>query len=312
MSPEARVAVSHVSSYDPESLQLALDSLAARLGGLQDIVRPDSTVVIKVNLTGRTHRENVLNIVPINTYVTHPQIVKALVRQVKKAGAGNVFIVEAVTQRESFRELGYERIASETGAILLDLNEPYPYMDFTEVPVKPAGFVYQSFVVNRIIETADVLISVSKMKSHYLAGVTHTMKNLFGLVPYRFYRLKEEHWYRSAFHGTSEQVRSRLPRVIVDLARARRIDYGVVDGIFTVEGGEGPWVSRINPIQPGVLIAGKNCVAVDAVAASLMNVDPMGTYPSPPFLHCDNHLNIAREAGLGTNHPHEIDVLLAD
>jgi uncharacterized protein (DUF362 family) len=147
------------------------------------------------------------------------------------------------------------------------------------------------------------------MKNHYLAGVTHTMKNLYGLVPYRFYRLNEQDKYRSGFHGIGSQTQERLPSIIVDINRARPINFSLIDGVKTTQGGEGPWIESLAAIGPGVLIAGKNPVATDAVATAVMGHDPTGEYPESPFVRCVNHLNLAAQAGLGTNRLDEIEVL---
>jgi uncharacterized protein (DUF362 family) len=147
------------------------------------------------------------------------------------------------------------------------------------------------------------------MKNHYEAGVTHTMKNLYGLVPYRFYRLGGSDTYRSEFHGTRDVTRNRLPRVIVDINRARPIHFGLIDGILTAEGGEGPWIATMTPIKGNMLIAGKNCVATDAVATACMGHNPEDDYGTPPYYRTDNHLKIAAEMGLGTNRLADIDVV---
>jgi uncharacterized protein (DUF362 family) len=152
-------------------------------------------------------------------------------------------------------------------------------------------------------------MSVAKMKNHYLAGVTHTMKNLYGLVPYRYYRLDEDDEYRSGFHGVGKETQSRLPRIIADLNRARPINFCLIDGIKTTQGGEGPWINTLAPIEPGLLVAGKNCVATDTIATALMGHDPIEEYPNAPYLRCDNHLNITAALGLGTNRLNEIEVI---
>ena len=53
----------------------------------------------------------------------------------------------------------------------------------------------------------------------------------------------------------------RVPRVVADLVAARPIHLAVIDGIETVAGGEGPWVKKLRPVKPGLLIAGTNCVS---------------------------------------------------
>jgi uncharacterized protein (DUF362 family) len=146
------------------------------------------------------------------------------------------------------------------------------------------------------------------MKCHYNAGVTLSMKNLIGMLPISHYRLQDDHWWRSAVHGADHETPARLPRVIVDLCRARPIDLAIIDGIKAAEGGEVPRGS-FWPVEPGVLIAGKNAVATDAVAAATMGFDPRIEPPNPPFLRGDNYLNLAQAAGLGTNRLEEIAVL---
>jgi uncharacterized protein (DUF362 family) len=58
-----------------------------------------------------------------------------------------------------------------------------------------------------------------------------------------------------------------------------------------------------------MLVAGKDAVATDAVATAAMAFDPTLEPPAAPFLRADNHLNLARELGLGTNRLEEIEVI---
>jgi uncharacterized protein (DUF362 family) len=102
---------------------------------------------------------------------------------------------------------------------------------------------------------------------------------------------------------------TRLPRVIVDLLRARPIHFALIDGIKTSEGGEGPWIGNPSPVEPGVLVAGADPVAADAVSTAVMGFDPTATRSESPFLRSDNHLNIAAELGLGTNRLDQIEVI---
>ncbi len=303
------VAIGQVGTYDRAAIERQVQERIDQLGGLGDVVKPGDTVAIKPNLTGGTSSERVPGVRPEDSFVTHPEVVRALVKQVKAAGAKEIFIVESVYEWASYTEWGYEARASDLGVKLIDLNEAKPFSDFKEKLVGAGHFIYDSFIFNQILSDVDVFMSVSKMKNHYLAGVTHTMKNLYGLVPYRFYRLNNNDRYRSGFHGTETQTKARLPRIIVDINRARPIHFSLIDGIKTTQGGEGPWVESVKPIEPGLLIAGKNPVATDAVATAVMGHDPIGDYPDSPFVRCDNHLNLAAQVGLGTNRLDEIEVL---
>ena len=86
----------------------------------------------------------------------------------------------------------------------------------------------------------------------------------------------------------------------------------LVDGIKSVEGGAGVWDTGYNPVQPGLLVAGRNPVVTDAVSTALMGFDPDAPSGSHPFSYANNHLLLAREAGLGTNRLSEISVVGAD
>lgn len=307
--PQASVAIGKAQNYDRAGIENQVNLLIDQLGGLGDVVTPGDSVAIKTNLTGGVSSGRLNGIPPEESFVTHPEVVRALAKAVIAAGAKEIFIVEAVYEWASYTEWGYEELASDLGVTLIDLNDFKPYPDFMEMAVGPGGFIYNSFTFNPLLNDVDVFMSVSKMKNHYLAGVTHTMKNLYGLVPYRFYRLNEQDKYRSGFHGVGAQTQERLPHIIVDLNRARPIDFSLIDGVKTTQGGEGPWIASLAPIEPGVLIAGKNAVATDAVATAVMGHDPQGDYPDSPFVRCVNHLNLAAQAGLGTNRLDEIEVL---
>lgn len=303
-----QVAIGKVQTYDHDAVNKGVMDLINQLGGLNDIVKPGSKVAIKPNLTGGVTSGEVPGYPAIESFVTHPEVVRALIRMVQVAGATDITIVESVYEWESYTAWGYEQMAKDMGVKLVDLNDVKPYDAFVDAPVENS-FIYPSLRINKILQDVDVFMSVSKMKNHYNAGVTHTMKNLYGLVPYRFYTLNNGDKYRSAFHGLADQTRTRLPRVIVDVNRIRPIHFSLIDGIKTAEAGEGPWIETFTPVQPGVIIAGKNPVATDAVATAVMGHDPTADYPTEPFIRCDNHMNLAAAAGMGTNKLDEIDVL---
>ena len=306
----SQVAIAAVKDYDRKRIYDAVRDMVDDLGGLGDVVRPGDRVAIKVNLTGGLGNNGPAGLSPMESFVTHPEVVRALGSLVRDAGAKEVLIVEAVYQWGSYVEWGYEEIAKDIDATLIDLNATDPYGDFVNVKVPGGSEMYQDYIFNPILQEVDALMSVAKMKCHWVAGVTHSLKNLFGLVPARFYRLSEQHAHRSEFHGpTDETAGQRVPRIIVELNKARPIDFALVDGVLTTEGGEGPWIGPFGPIAPGVLFAGKDPVATDAVATAAQGFDPTAPGMTEPFVRGENHLNLAAAAGLGTNRLDEIDVL---
>lgn len=303
-----RVAVAQARDYDQATVRRVVRELIDQTGGLKGVVRSGDRVAIKVNLTGGVKIRPLAGIAPIDSYVTHPNVVRPLVEAVKEAGAREVAIVESVYEYASWVEWGYEALAEEMDVKLVDLNMTAPYRDYAQVRVGDGAFIYPDFTFNHILEECDVFMSVPKMKCHYSAGVTLAMKNLVGLVPAQFYRLSARHNHRSALHGRDDETGSRLPRVIVDLNRARPIHYSLIDGIRTTQSGEGPWISAMSPVEAHLLVAGVNALATDAVGAALMGFDPQAAPLSAPFTRSDNHLALAEQMGLGTHRLADIDV----
>lgn len=306
---KSTVSISTANSYERKLIKNKVQELLDNIGGVNDILAHGNRVAFKVNLTGGTSQPPLPGIPEIESYLTHPEVVRALIELFRDAGAKDLFIVEAAYESLSWSTYGYTDMAKEAGATIVDLTYADPYPDFTNTKSGENYSVYDQFVFNPILNEIDAFVSVSKMKCHNTAGVTHTMKNLYGLVPYRFYTINKGDSYRSAFHGPANETRKRLPNVIIDLNKARPVNLGIIDGIWTSEAGEGPWVPAMTQIKPGVLMAGKDPVATDAVATAAMGFDPKADFPDEPFVHAVNHLNIAAEQGLGTNNLADIEVV---
>jgi uncharacterized protein (DUF362 family) len=307
---KSTVSIAQAKTYDPKLIRQQVQTLLDGVGGLQDVLAHGNRVAIKVNLTGGTDVQPLPGIPEIESYLTHPEVVHALGEALRDSGVTKLYIVEAAYQPKSWSAYGYKDMAKSIDAELVDLTYSQPYKDFVKTPVPGDPYYYDKFIFNSILNDVDTFISVSKMKCHNIAGVTHTMKNLVGLVPYRYYNLNPSDAYRSGFHGESSVTKTRLPRVILDLNRARPVQFGLIDGIMTAEGGEGPWIQgQFAQVKPGVLFAGKDPVATDAVATAAMGFDPTADYPNTPFVNGDNHLNLAYQLGLGTNRLEEITVV---
>jgi uncharacterized protein (DUF362 family) len=194
---------------------------------------------------------------------------------------------------------------------------------YAHLRVPTGGHLFSAFELNHCYEETDVMVSLCKLKEHLTAGVTLSMKNLFGLTPNALYStqagseeatdgrgpLHDPREYPKlhlpGFKGTdrSTDAGHRVPRIVTDLCAARPIHLAIIDGITAMSGGEGWWCAtdrKIRLTTPGVLITGLNPVSTDAVGTALMGfADPRAPRGKPPFQHCDNHLLLAEQAGLG-------------
>ena len=124
------VALAHARTYDRAAIRVAMRDMLDGIGGLRDIVSRGDRVAIKTNLTGGTFFKPPLGFFPTESFLTHPEVVRAVGELLRDAGARELFIVEAVYDKESYPLFGYEDVANDLGATLLDLNRPDPYTDF--------------------------------------------------------------------------------------------------------------------------------------------------------------------------------------
>ena len=302
------VAIVQATSYDRAEIRQKVRSLIDSLGGLKGLIHTGDKVAIKPNLTGGVSTRPLPDVSAIESYITHPEVVRAIGEAVLDAGAKQLYIVESVYEDASWSEWGYQDVATALGAQLVDLNRTLPYNEYVKVPVGPNPYIYDQFTYNRILYDVNVFISVPKMKCHNTAGITLSMKNLFGTAPARFYRLSDRDNTRTAFHGQGNEAPVRVPHVIVDLNRARPVNFSLIDGIMTSEGGEGPWIRTMQAKTANVLIAGLNPVATDTVAAAVMGFDATASSSQAPFDGAANHIALAAAKGLGTNKLADITV----
>jgi uncharacterized protein (DUF362 family) len=109
--------------------------------------------------------------------------------------------------------------------------------------------------------SADLIVSLAKMKTHHWAGATLSMKNFFGLVPGSIYG-----WPKNELHHIG------IPKSIVELTRVfGQKSFAIVDGIVGMEG-NGP--IQGTPKKVGVMVMGANLPAVDATCCRIMGIDP--------------------------------------
>jgi len=294
-------------------------------------------VTVKINLTG-TDFSPFLGRPPGETFMTHYATVVALASSLFAAGARRVRLVESTQSRSELR--GTLSMADWDVPALEALGKVEfentrnlgTGKSYSHLPVPTGGYVFSALDLNRAYEDTDVMISLAKLKNHITAGVTLSMKNLFGITPNSLYGdeagSEEALAGRGVLHDpsgsrkinlpglkpgiSSKDPTWRVPRITVDACAARPIQLAIIDGITSMSGGEGPWCRDAAPLKatsPGVLIVGLNPVSTDAVATAVMGYeDPRALRGTKPFTFCDNHLLLAEKAGLGAARLDQIDI----
>jgi len=285
------------------------------MGGIQDVVSAGDKVAIKINLTGGSGSANDprLQGVDITECMwTHPEVVRAVGELLIDSGVnGNdIYIVEALWDAESYNNFGYLDVQQNLGAQMVNLNNKEPYPDFVNKEVGENHFFYENFIFNQILVDVDVYVSIPKMKQHYDAGVTHSLKNQFGTVPIQFYMMPSQQGFRSKLHYEGGNIRTHLPRSVCDLNLARPVNLAVIDGIKNAVGGEGAWNPTFEPAEYDILLAGKDPVAADSIASFIMGNDPESEkLQLPNGEECDNYLELLHQVGVGTNRMNEIELV---
>jgi uncharacterized protein (DUF362 family) len=208
-------------------------------------------VVLKPNLV-EYHRDKVIN--------THPNVVAAVIELCRREGAAEVVVAEGPGH---WRNVEYLVAASGLGDVLKQYKVPFVDLNHDE-PLRRVNLGrltrLEYLYLSRTVATAEVLISLPKLKTHHWAVATLSMKNLFGTLPGVCYG-----WPKNELHWRG------IDNSIVDITATRPPDLAVVDGIVGMEG-DGPLNGT--PKAAGVLVMGCDPVAVDATCCRLMQLDP--------------------------------------
>jgi uncharacterized protein (DUF362 family) len=242
------VHIARAASYD--------DDLAAVVRKQYEFFRllvplAGKRVVLKPNLV-EYHRDKVIN--------TNPRVVAAVIDLCKQEGASEVIVAEGPGH---WRNVEYLVGASGLGEVLQQHGVPFVDLNHDE-PVKTpnlgrlTGLEY--FYLSRTIATADVVISLPKLKTHHWAGATLSLKNLFGTLPGICYG-----WPKNELHWRG------IDNSIVDIALTRTPDLAIVDGVIGMEG-DGPLNGTAKPL--GAIVMGHDLLAVDATCCRLMMLNP--------------------------------------
>ncbi len=244
---ESRVAILKATTYGrpiTDILLAGLRSFGLNVHGKRVVLKP-----------------NLVEFDPAGVINTHPMVIASAVEAFRRLGAREVTVAEGPGHR---RDNEYLLGATRLAAIFKDQRVRYVDLNFDEVRATTLESRYTRLGRLHLPETvldADLLVSMPKLKTHHWAGVTLSMKNMFGIVPGAVYG-----WPKNVLHWAG------IDGSIVDINSALRLPrFAIVDGIVGMEG-NGP--IQGTPKASGILVLGDDPVAVDASAARLMSVDP--------------------------------------
>ncbi len=191
---------------------------------------------------------------------THPAVVHAVCEAARAGGAAEVSIAEGPGHRRTTMELAEAAGYFDT---IAGFEKRFTDLNLDDVSLRkiasPESKLREIYLPHTIL-SADLVISVPKMKTHHWVGATLAMKNFFGVVPGAVYG-----WPKNVLHWAG------IDECIVDLHGMVPKTFAVVDGIVGMEG-NGPIQGK--PKHVGVLVAGVDLPAVDATCCRVMGIDP--------------------------------------
>ena len=191
---------------------------------------------------------------------TKPVLVGAAAEAFLKLGAKSVVVGEGPGhQRDTYLVLAESGLADQLKSqkiSFVDLNRDELVKVRTRATYTGLGHLW---LPRTVLET-DFVVSMPKVTTHHWAGVTLSLKNMFGVVPGAKYG-----WPKNVLHWKG------IHRSILDICATVPMHFVIADGIVAMEG-NGPLHGTHRNL--GKLVLADDPVAADFICARLMGLDP--------------------------------------
>jgi uncharacterized protein (DUF362 family) len=235
---------------------------------------------------------------------THEDTLAALLKKLASMGAGPLTVGDRSGMgdtREVMERKGVFRLAREFGARVVVFDELRA--DDWEPIELPDMHWQRGFALPRMVRKAGGVVQTCCLKTHRYGGhFTLSLKNSVGLAAKRI--PGDSYDFMRELHSSPHQ---RL--MIAEINAAYRPELIVLDGVEAFVTG-GPDTGKL--VKAGVVLAGTDRVAVDAVGVALLR--HFGTTPevSRGAIFEQEQLARAVQLGLGVAGPRQIDLVTAD
>jgi uncharacterized protein (DUF362 family) len=229
-----------------ESPDLNVREAVAQLGGMGRFVKRGGRVVVKPNVLFAQP--------PEYAATTNPLVVAAIVRMCLEAGAAQVTVLDNCTStpRAAFQESGLTQAIGEAGGEIKYLSS----RNYDNILIPQAEVLTSWPLVTDVFE-ADTFINVPIAKTHGMAGLTLSMKNLMGIMG-----------------GSRGQIHTNYAKKITDLCTLVKPHLVILDAYRTLIR-NGPSGGNLRDVQmPKTCVAGTSQVAVDTYGCTIMGWQP--------------------------------------
>lgn len=242
-----KLAIIQLDDYIRNDLLIGMRAAFNELN-LTDVIKPDEQIVIKPNLLSA--------LAPDRAVTSHPEVFRALVACLRDLGSN-------LSYGDSPAIESTEKAARASGLMALADELSIPLADFNTVvdTQMPNGKVMRQIPLAKGVADADGLVSLSKLKTHALTGMTGAIKNQFGVIPGQL---------KAACHVKYPEM-GDFAQMLVDINRFLMPRLFVMDAIVAMEG-NGP--RNGHPRKVGAVLLSVDPVAIDAAGSMLMTIDP--------------------------------------
>lgn len=238
----SKVALIRCTDYGRKRVFEAVKRAIDLVGGISEFVKPGMKVLLKPNLLSARF--------PADGVDTHPEVVRAVVRLVKGAGARPVIGDSpggyGANVDEVFEKSGMKEIAHE---------EDVELIKFT------ASKFVDGIPISRHVFDSNCMISIPKFKTHGVTVLTAAIKNSFGTVV---------GLYKAESHSRAPKEED-FAKIIAKIYSISKPHLIVLDSIVAMEG-DGPASGDLRNMN--LIMASSDGVAIDSCLAKIMGLDP--------------------------------------
>lgn len=246
-----QVALIPLSAYDQPLVDAAVRQGVDLLGGIRQFVRPEEKILLKPNLLSRA--------LPQKAITTHPAVFSAVCKLLREEGCAHLSYGDSpgnptTTPERAAEGAGIAEAAAHFGVERADFSSG-------SIVSFPQGHTAKSFYLCRGVQEVDAMINLCKMKTHALERITGAVKNLYGCIT---------GVNKAAGHAAYPNS-DVFAAMLADLNLCVRPRLHIMDGVVAMEG-NGP--TSGTPVEMNVLLLSADPVALDAVFAALIHLDP--------------------------------------
>jgi len=235
---------------------------------------------------------------------THLQTLKSLIEVLQDAGASEIVLVERSgmgNTRFVLETMGVFKLAEELNFQVVVLNEE-DRESWVKIE-KEGSHWLRGFYLPKVVLEADRVVQTCCLKTHRFGGnFTLSLKNSVGLVAKRLPGSLYD--YMAELHISPYQ-RS----MIAEINQHYPVDLVLMDATKAfVEGGP----EKGTTVEPGLLLAAKDRVALDAVGVALLRYYGTTRKVSKGKIFDQDQIRRAAELGVGVKSEEEIKIISLD